>query len=314
MPELRKDYILDKYVIIATERARRPDQFRSEDEGKSGDVACYFCPGNEDMTPPELFRTEKDGSWQIRVFDNKFPAVQPEGDPELKTHDGFFTCADAVGRHEVIVETPDHGTQLWDLDPADIASLLRVYVMRTKEISGHEGVKYALVFKNHKKKAGTSIVHSHSQAIGYNLVPGLIKEKEAAVERFGSCPYCSIIDVERSGERRIAENGSCVSFAPYASSSAFEAWIFPKRHVLSVSGLEDRELEDMAELLCGLLRKLRELGVAYNFYLHNGVKDMHFHIVLVPRTGIRAGFEFGTDTIINPMPPEDAAKFYRGET
>ncbi len=311
MPQLRKDYILDRYVIIAGERAKRPDQFRLEQDIKGEDVKCFFCPGNEVSTPPEIYRTEKDGRWQMRVFDNKFPAVQAEGNTVLETHDTFFTFADAVGKHEVIVETPEHVRQLWDLEPSDIAELFRVYIQRIKAIISLEHVKYVLVFKNHKKNAGTSIVHSHSQVIGYNLVPGIIREKEAAVSRYQACPYCSIIGIEKGGDRRIAENSTSVSFAPYASASPFEAWIFPKRHVISFHELDDQEIAGMAELLSKLLKKLRDLNIAFNYYLHYGVKDMHFHIVVMPRTSIRAGFEFGTETIINSMPPEKAAEYYR---
>ncbi|MBN2457530.1 DUF4931 domain-containing protein [Candidatus Woesearchaeota archaeon] len=315
MPELRKDYILDRYVIIAKERAKRPEQFIDTDkdceEPKSIEKGCFFCPGNEHMTPPELFRTGTAVRWKIRVFDNKFSAVGKEGNPLLRTDNNFFTFADAVGRHEVIVETAEHNRQLWDLSENEITSLLQVYSMRVSDMQKDSRIKYVAVFKNHKKKAGTSIVHSHSQVIGYNIIPQNIIEKEKAVERYGYCPYCRIIGIESGSDRRIHENKSSVSFAPYASAAPFEACIFPKRHVISIKELDETELCDIAEQIALLTGKLKKLDAPFNMFLQCGTKDMHFHIVIEPRITLRAGFEYCTGTIINIMPPETAAGFYR---
>jgi UDPglucose--hexose-1-phosphate uridylyltransferase len=312
MPELRKDYILDKYVIIAKERGKRPDQFVVSKEDKKDDKkGCFFCPGNEDKTPPEIYRTDSKKGWEMRVFDNKFPAVSETGDVDLQTHNKFFTFADAVGKHEVVVETPNHSKQLWDLSQKEIIELLNIYKLRINEISKLETVKYVLVFKNHKQKAGTSIAHSHSQIIGYNLVPKIIEQKEEAILNYDNCPYCDIIDIEKMGERKVFETDNAICFTPYASSSPFEAWIFPKRHIIKIDELNDAEISDIALLLSKILTKLKKLNIAFNYFVHYGIRNMHFHIEIVPRTSIRAGFEFGSDTIINVMPPETAAEFYR---
>jgi UDPglucose--hexose-1-phosphate uridylyltransferase len=315
MPELRKDYILDRYVIIATERGKRPEQFKSIDEpAESADDLrnCFFCPGNEHTTPPEIYRTERDAKWQIRVFDNKFSAVGTRGSPVIRTDNDFFTFADAVGKHEVIVETRDHNKQLWDLSSEEIFEVMKVYRQRTEEIKKIPNVKYVIVFKNNKRDGGTSIRHSHSQAIGYNLIPTIIKEKEEAVSKHSSCPYCRIMWIENGSYRRCFENDSVIAFTPYASVAPFEIWLFPKRHVLSLNDMNDKELYDMSDILNKVLKKLKLINAPYNFYLHYGIDKMHFHIAVVPRTTIQAGFELGTGTIINVLPPEKAAEFYRG--
>ena len=311
MPELRKDYILDKYVIIAKERGKRPDQFVVSKEEKSDKKGCFFCPGNENKTPPEISRIGTDKKWEMRVFDNKFPAVGECGDIDFKTHNKFFTFAAAVGKHEVIVETSDHNKQLWDLSQKEIIELIKIYQFRINEISKLDTVKYVLVFKNHKQKAGTSIAHSHSQIIGYNLVPKIIEQKEEAILNYDECPYCEIIEIERKSDRKVFEADNAVCFTPYASSSPFEAWIFPKRHIIKIDELNEKEISDIALLLQKILTKLKKLNIAFNYFIHYGTRNMHFHIVIVPRTSIRAGFEFGSDTIINVMPPEAAAEFYR---
>jgi UDPglucose--hexose-1-phosphate uridylyltransferase len=146
MPELRKDYVLDRYVIIATERGKRPHQVNAvkSQEAKK----CFFCPGNESDTPPEIYRVAGKKGWKIRVFANKFPAVADAGNPVITTDNSYYTFADAIGRHEVIVETPDHEMQLADLDPEHIAQVLDVYKLRHASLLEVDGVKYVAIFKN----------------------------------------------------------------------------------------------------------------------------------------------------------------------
>lgn len=315
MVELRKDYILDKYVIVAKDRSKRPDEFKVEKEAQDNDdsKSCFFCPGKEKDTPPEITRVEDEGNWIMRVFDNKFPIVGSDGDSRLRTDNIFFTYADAVGKHEVIVETPNHDEQLWDFDESRIKKLLRLYSERIKALKTDPSVKYVSVFKNHGLEGGASIKHSHSQIVGYNIYPESVRLREKEIEGFVyGCPYCRVIETEKKSYRRMFETEGAVSFAPYASQFLFESWIFPKRHVKSITKLEDWELDDMADMLAKILYKLKELNVSYNFYIMEGLRDMHAHIVIAPRLAKWAGFEFATGTVVNPVAPEDAAKFFRG--
>jgi UDPglucose--hexose-1-phosphate uridylyltransferase len=318
MPELRKDYVLDRYVIIATERGKRPDQFKATtDTQGTANLAvekakCFFCPGNEHTTPPEIMRTGTKDKWLIRVFDNKFSAVALQGNYNIRTDNTFFTFADAVGKHEVIVETPNHDKTIADLNADECTSLIKVYSQRIEVLSKIPGVKYALLFKNQGKDAGTSIQHTHTQLIAYNLLPKAVEEEEIASEKFGSCPYCAIMNIEKSSYRRVFESSTMVSFTPYASRFPFEAWVFPKRHVLRLSELNETEIRELAEMMLKLLAKLKELNANYNFVVHYGIKNLHLHIEILPRLATWAGFELGSDTIINVMTPEKAAEFYRG--
>ena len=317
MGELRKDYILDRWVIIASERRKRPHEFKIEDTAEQKGV-CYFCPGNEDKTPSEIYRlADKKGGWKIRVFPNKFPAETLEGQHEIHTHNKYFTFSSSYGEHEIIAETPDHDRQLWDLSQKEVVDLLKVYDLRITELEKVPHVEYVTVFKNHGKKAGTSLVHSHSQIIASNIInQNVAAEVEAAKKYYDSCPYCEIISIEKNSDRKCFENDSFAAFCPYAAQFNFEVWIFPKKHICRLSELNNKGYKDLADIMLKILGKLKELNVSYNYFLHYSPigENLHFHIEVAPRISIRAGFEFSSDIIVTIVTPEDAAKFYRGET
>ncbi|MFC1691259.1 galactose-1-phosphate uridylyltransferase [Nanoarchaeota archaeon] len=314
--ELRKDYILDRWVILATARAKRPHQFKLEKKTEPPKTD-FFAPGNEHLTPTEIMRVVDENNhdnWKIRVFPNKFAAVEPEGNSEIKTDNTFFTFSDAYGHHEVVVETPDD-RQLWDLSEDEIHSVLKVYSERIKALSSDPNIKYACVFKNSGKEAGTSIVHSHSQIISYNKVPETVQQEINAVANFETCPYCDIINIEKDSSRRCFENDNFVAFTPYCSRFPFEIWVFPKQHLTNITEMNNDQIDQMAEIMKNILVKLKELNAPFNYVLHYSPQgeNLHFHVEILPRLSTWAGFEMN-GTIINTMTPETAAEFYRGET
>ncbi len=310
MGEIRKDYILDRWVVISTGRGKRPKQFKKL-EAKDVEVD-YFAPGNEHMTPPEIGRTGTPKKWRMRWFANKFAALQPEGQMEIRTDNTYFTFSANYGYHEIIVETPEM-KQLYDLPLKDIEELLGVYRQRITELGTKEGIKYVSVFKNHGIKGGTSIVHSHSQVAAINHVPKEIRDRVEACKRFGKCPYCDIINIEKGSLRQCFENKEFVAFAPYASRFNYEIWVFPKMHIRSLEEVHD--LKQLAEIMHKILGKLKTIGADYNYYINYAPagEDLHFHIEFAPRLATWAGFEIGTGDVINSVAPEDAAAFYRGD-
>jgi len=307
MGQLRKDYLLDRWVIIASERGKRPHQFKQV-EGQEKDAPCYFCPGHEGETPPELYRRGTP-DWSIRVFNNKFAAATPVGTPSIQTHNTFYTFGDAFGYHEVIVETRHHTQQLWDLDNKEIEEVLLTYVNRYEILKKKDGIAYVEIFKNHKKEAGTSIIHSHSQVVAYTKIPRTVEEECNACrdeDRYGA-----VIERERGSERRCFENNDWIAFTPYASRQPFEIIIFPKEFKRT---LEECNTTTLTDILGKILRKLKEINAPFNYLLHYGLPDskLRFHIEIIPRFSTWAGFEL-SGTIINTMSPEGAAAFYRGE-
>lgn len=314
--ELRKDYIQDRWVIINPERGKRPHEFRQRPRRMVDSKNCFFCPGKEDITSHEVGRiSDGKGGWKMRWFDNKFPVVKLEGDHEIVTEDTYFTHSNAYGKHEVIVEINNHKKQLWDLDESDIKQVFQIYKQRTKELSQIPGIKYVSIFKNHGSGAGASIAHSHSQVIAYNKVPNSINRLVAAVSTYTHCPYCDILDIESKGERRVWEDKNFVAFCPYASRFNYEVWVFPKRHVSKIYELTGAEFTSLSRAMKYLLEKLKFMNAEFNYFLNYSPDNdaLHFHIRINPRFAIWAGFEFGTDSVINSVSPEDAAAFYRGD-
>lgn len=307
--ELRKDYVLDRWVIISENRNYRPNE-NKEKKKKRKVKFCPFCPENEAITPPEIYRLDEGDHWKIRAFENKFPAVALDGQAKIETHNKYFTFSNSYGKHEIIVETPEH-KPFSDLKSEEIKKVFDVYNLRIKELYKLPKIKYVQVFKNSGKKSGESIGHSHSQLIAYNKIPHWIEKEVEASEK--KCPYCEIIEIEKNSDRRCFENEFFVAFTPYASRFPYEIWIFPKEHIKNFDEMNNSKRLYLAEILKKVLMKLRKMDASYNYAIHYAPKDkdLHFHIEIYPRISIWGGFELGTGDIINTVSPEDAARFYR---
>ncbi|MBI2655977.1 DUF4921 family protein [Candidatus Woesearchaeota archaeon] len=309
---IRKDYILDRWIYYASSRGKRPKEFKTATLKEESKI-CFFCPGNEHLTPPEIGRVEYKGSWKMRWFLNKFPAVEQKNHSNPKSKK-FLSESPNYGVHEIIVETNHHKSQLWDLPVKDYIGLLEVYKIRINALGRQKMIKYAEIFKNHGKDAGTSLLHSHSQVMALTQIPKLISEEISAAKKHKKCPYCEIIKLESKSKRKIFETKNVLAFAPFASRFNYEAWIFPKQHKKTLGELNDEELKDFAAAMKKILFKLKKLNASYNFYLHYSPQkeNLHFHIEIAPRIATWGGFELSTDFIINSVMPEDAARFYRG--
>ena len=311
MGVIRKDYILDRWVYYASSRSKRPKEFKSA-TSREESKACFFCPGNEYLTPPEIGRAEYKGSWKMRWFLNKFPAVEQKKHSKLKSKK-FLSEGSNYGVHEIIVETSHHKSQLWDLPIKDYIELLEVYKLRINALGRQKGIKYVEIFKNHGKDAGTSLLHSHSQVMALTQTPKLVGEEIIAAKKHKKCLYCEIIRLESKSKRKIFKTKNIVAFAPFASRFNYEAWIFPKQHKKTMDELSEQEIIDIAKAMKKILFKLKKFNASYNFYLHYSPnkENLHFHIEITPRIATWGGFELSTDFTINSVMPEDAARFYR---
>ncbi|MFH0860235.1 MAG: DUF4931 domain-containing protein [Candidatus Altiarchaeota archaeon] len=307
MNEIRKDSLIDRYVIIASKRSKRPDSYNKYCE-KPDEKVCYFCQSNEHLTPPEIDRIEKGGRWIVRCFPNKFPATS-----EGKARRMKGGSMPAVGKHEIIVETPEHEGKLHQLSTEHMMKVFDMYNRRVEAIGRMSGVRYVSLFKNYGKDAGASLYHTHTQIIGVPIVPGLVTEEINASK--GRCRICDIGRQELRGRRRIRSDENVIAFAPYASRFPFEACLQPKRHITRLSEMSESETRSFAKTLQFILKRLDELMdcAPYNFYLHQSPKggNLHLHLELIPKMSILAGFELGSGMYINTMPPEEAARYYR---
>ena len=223
----------------------------------------------------------------------------------------------AYGTQEVIIETPEHAPDLAHLSETEIESVLRMYARRTAKLMKNEKLEYILCFKNQGSKSGASIVHAHSQVFATHILPPDIHEELGLAQSYriehATCPYCDIIAREMKSERKIYEDKFVAAFAPYASEYHYEAWVFTKRHLDNITKLNEDEFKSLSKVIKKLLLKLDELGLAFNYFLHQVVsdRDQHFYLKIQPRDSVWAGVELGSGIVINSMPPEEAAKFYR---
>lgn len=328
MPELRKDPIYGRWVIIATERSRRPSDFAPEERGPTGGF-CPLCEGNEDRTPPEVLAFRDNGAppnspgWSLRVVPNKFPALRIEGDLD-REGEGIYDKMNGIGAHEVVIETPQHSETLSTLPLKSVENVLWAYRERMVDLRRDQRLRHVLVFKNYGSAAGASLEHSHSQIIALPIVPTRVREEIEGSKNYflykDRCVYCDIIRQElRQRSRVIAENSGFVSITPFASRFPFETWILPKTHQPSYELMEGSFYGQAAEILSDTLRRLRQVldDPPYNYIIHTSSypeqdRDYyHWHIEIMPKLTKVAGFEWGTGFYINPTPPEEAAEYLR---
>jgi len=304
--EIRKSYLLDKYVIITPGRALRPRDLQEKSITKKTDF-CPFCPENIDsanIIDKTSFTSPSKSSWDLLSIKNIFPAVQLDNNK-------------AYGSQEVIIETPRHGEEMASLSEGEIEQILHLYARRTTVLSKNKKINYILCFKNQGAKAGASISHSHSQIFAAQITPPDLKAEIEAAKGYElknkSCPYCDIIKKEAVSARKIFSDKNIACFTPYASEYHYEAWIFPKRHVDNITLLTAEEFKSLAKALKKILLKLQGLDLAFNFFLHNLVseKNQHLYLKIQPRGSVWAGVELGSGLIINSVSPEKAAVFYR---
>jgi UDPglucose--hexose-1-phosphate uridylyltransferase len=331
MPELRRDPITGEWVIIASERAKRPSDFAAHAPGQEEEdsSSCPFCPENESMTPPEIIAFRHPGSqrngpgWWVRVVPNKYPALGIEGDLS-KTGFGMYDWMNGVGAHEIIVEAPEHDRQLPFLDDRQIEDVLWAYRARYLDLKKDPRLKSILIFRNHGRVAGASLRHPHSQLIATPMVPSEIAAQLEGAERYRQyrdrCVYCDILRQETDeGQRVVAENEHFVALEPYASKFPFETWVLPRRHTASFVAISAEEQAAFAVMLGETLRRIHHCldDPPYNYNLHTAPcdnensEDFHWHLEIYPRLTIAAGFEMGTGIYINVTPPEAAAGYLR---
>lgn len=345
MSELRKDPVVDRWVIIAAERGRTPTDFRAPEPTPAG-AACPLCEGNERMTPGEIWAVRPgetspdEPGWDLRVVPNKYPALRVEGEPERRGL-GMFDLMNGVGAHEVVIESPDHDWRMGDGPPESIQQVLLAYQSRLADLYRDERLRYCVIFRNYGADAGATLSHPHSQIMAIPVVPGRVKGKLIAAQEYyrrkERCIFCDVIDQELSLEERIVfTNEHFVAMAPFASRFPFELAIYPREHSHDFTQLDETDRGALAEVLHRCLAHLRPaLGSpSYNFvfnvapnpvprpgrpqYWSTLALDYHWHIEILPRLTSVSGFEWGTGFYVNPVAPEAAARFLRrtmsGET
>lgn len=306
MSDLRYDILTGNTVIISENRSSRPFDTNLDKNDLSN---CPFCPGNEEHTPPHLF--SKGTPWTIRVVPNKYPALNNELSGNQV---GLLSSENITGSHFVIIDSDKHYNYLHSMELEDITSLICTYAWVMEELYKEQTTKYVQVFKNYKKEGGSSLEHTHSQAVALNFIPKEIQTQLNNADNFynknNACIFCKILEKEQQDNVRIImESTDFIAFAPFASLIPYEFSIYPKSHSSNFSSMTNAQRISLSIMLKKLLSKLyvNLNNPAYNLYINsiNTEKEsFHWSIRIIPRVSIQAGFELSTGIILNSISPE----------
>jgi len=328
VPELRKDPITGRWVIIASDRAKRPSDFTRQEVVSRGNANCPLCGGHEHRTPPEILAYRNGGGanepgWTLRVMPNRFPALRVEGEL-TREGEGIYDKMSGIGAHEVIIESPDHVLSTGDLSEKQVEDVYWAFRDRINDLKRDRRLKYVILFKNHGEAAGSSLEHSHSQLIALPVVPKRVQDELDGTRRYYEfrerCVYCDMVRQElEDNTRLVLETDHLVVISPYAPRFPFETWIIPKRHASHFEEADIATVQSLGSATRTLIRKLDKVleRPAFNFMLHTApiqdppVHSYHWHLEVIPRLTRVAGFEWGTGLYINPTPPEEATRYLR---
>lgn len=329
MPELRRDPIVGRWVIMDSEHLKGPSDFPKEDNTPTAQAICPFCPGREHQTPPEVDALRPHSSqantpgWLVRTVPNKFPVLVPEGRLQ-KEGMGIYDQISGIGAHEVLIEGPDHNKTMTELSGEEMRAVISQYQSRVRQLSGDRRFRYVVIFKNFGLSAGATVEHTHSQIIALPMVPKTVLEELKGAEHYhqdcGRCVFCDIIAQEyQDKERMVMDNGGFLAFCPYAPRYAFETWIIPKAHSVDFSVIDGAQQAQLAQILQDVLKRVKKVlgDPSYNYYLHiapigyANPACYHWHIEIIPKLTRSVGFEWGTGLHIVPTLPQDAARYLR---
>ncbi|MGD1701818.1 galactose-1-phosphate uridylyltransferase [Dapis sp. BLCC M229] len=316
-----------EWVIYAPNRGKRPQDFQQEhivqNQGESHSPKCPFCTGNEHLLRPIILErpNPENTNWQIRVMSNKFPALTPDENTHRKL-EGIYLTMPGYGRHEVIIESANHSQDIPTMSIQEVEMIIDTYHQRYIELMEIDESMMVIIFRNHGKKAGASLVHPHSQIIATSIVPQHRRWQEEEAQRyyddFGRCVYCEILAFEQENKKRvIEENSSFLAFIPFAAKVPFEIWIMPKKHEADFGSISESEKFDFASILKNILTRLSEKlnDPDYNYVINTAARykaeepQVHWYCQIEPRLTTPAGFEIGSGIRINPSLPELDAEF-----
>jgi UDPglucose--hexose-1-phosphate uridylyltransferase len=327
MSEIRQDPTTKEWVIVAPERAKRPQHMPKRTpahELPDWEESCPFCPGNENQTPDEVFRlpsSNQETAWQVRVVPNRFTALTIPGNLRRREEGPLFRKMDGLGVNEVIIETPSHNTPMALMTREQVEKVLIAYQQRYNALKKNRQLKFITIFKNYGWASGTSLIHPHSQLVATPFAATYYRRKfDVAVEHYddiGRCLYCDLVAEElRRGERIVAETGEFIVLHPYASHVPYETWIIPKTHCASFGLFPETHLAELSAVLKNTLLCLYQ-GLdnpAFNYMFDTSTTEdeddpyYHWHIRIVPRLTTIAGFEMGSGMYITTAVPEDTAR------
>lgn len=297
--QIRYNPINGRSVIFAPKRSKRPNDIKN----KTKSFSCPFCLANVNKKNI-LQQLPNSGKWQSAAIKNIYPAVSNKN-------------KNAYGYQEIIIDSSQHYENFSELSIKQIELLLKLFQLRSQKLTKDKKIKYILTFKNQGRAAGASLRHIHSQIFASSILPPDIIEERNRITLYQLenkvCPYCLLTSSEQKGPRLVWQDKQMITLCPFASEFPYEVWIMSKRHVDNIDLLTNKEIKSLATALKLVSNKLKSLDYDFNFFAHNDIdnKHQHFYLKIQPRPNIWAGVELGSGLIINPVLPEDAAKYYK---
>jgi UDPglucose--hexose-1-phosphate uridylyltransferase len=340
-PEIRIDQLTGLRTVLAPGRAERPDAFeRAGIPAARAGAECPFCEGREDRTPPEVWARRPQGGepdtpgWTARSVPNLYPVLEPAAAGAAAAGEDFASSADplrasarerapdlfagrpASGHHEVIVSGPEHATSLSELGEERFAGAVSAWRERMR---AHADASYVHLIVNEGPDAGASLEHTHAQLYALPFVPvAIARERERAgayhERTMGGHLMSDVASEEvRRRERLVAIDDEALLVCPWASRSPFELRVMPRR---AAPRFDDGGETGTAMIRTALTALARVFGAApqLNLWVRTaprGAEEFGWHVDVVPRLTVRAGFEIGTGVDINVYPPERAASDLR---
>ncbi|MDY3556742.1 hypothetical protein R5W24_005912 [Gemmata sp. JC717] len=328
-PQLRRDPVTGRWVLIAPQRAQRPINLpgHAPTHRTNGERhPCPFCPGQEADTPNEVYAVRDAGTapdgpgWHLRIVPNMYPAVRPDVGPPAPAAADLFVTAPAFGTAEVLIDCAQHYDDPTQLSDKQFADVFRAYRARMTALAADPRLAHVSVFKNVGAEAGASLGHLHSQMIATPVVPELMRTEldgaEGHYARTGRCVFCTLVrDELADGSRVVARSERFVIATAFAPRFAYEMWLLPVAHESRYEALTDAGADELAALLKRALVALDRVqnAPAYNWFLHTSplrtgeLPHYHWHLEVLPRTARPAGLEWGFGCHITTVAPEQAA-------
>jgi len=316
MTEMRLDPLSGRWVVISEARSKRPDAFVLHAQRLAHEplAPCPFCPGNEEEAPATLVEYGSEGTWEVRVVPNKYPAFEGAEPFQVENRGPVFTVGSAGGVHEVLILSPEHDVSWTELSDAQVELVMHAMRDRVAQHATMPNLRYSQAIVNAGREAGASVEHPHGQLLGMSFVPREIAEEQARFARFTArCLLCTTIEAEESVRHRVVyADDHVVAVSPYWASVPYEMLIIPRNHDPHLHTASDVDVDAVGKALRTVLQALNKTigDVAYNLVFHSAPFRMgdpfHWHVHVVPKATTRAGFEMGTGVAINIVPPETA--------
>ena len=326
---MRLDPLRETWTIFSGSRLHAPPFLARRRGGPAPAKFSPFSAGREEMAPHTLYAKPATGQWQVRVVPNRAPALRVEGDP-LRHPDGFYDCAEGVGAHEVIIETPG-SEALEALSLSAIGDVITAWKVRMLDLMRDGRMRAFFIVKDVGEQAGSHVPHAVSQLIALAILPPtLVKKLEVSRDFYDRKKRSIFEDIwreeVRTATRLVYENNGFAVFCPYASRTPFEMAVYPKRQCADFHGISDQEVQQLADALKNSLGKLSGAlnRPPYHLMLHTAPTrttrrdhwntlqaDFRWHIEIVPALYYGTGFEAATGCFTNPVFPETAAAYLR---